>query len=92
MVKLSRRERLVLAALARQTTWPQRTTTGWVGDAAQQDWVPASRKVLARLAQLGLAQDLSIDHIAAVGQRLTMARGERYTITDAGRKALAQNG
>ncbi|QBP29754.1 hypothetical protein SEA_TYPHA_99 [Mycobacterium phage Typha] len=88
-MKLSRREREVLRALAKQTTWPARTTTGWIGAAAQQDWVPDTRKVLARLAGLGLVEDQSARHIAQVGGRVTMATGSRFQITDRGREVVA---
>ncbi|AMQ67044.1 hypothetical protein SEA_BIPPER_109 [Mycobacterium phage Bipper] len=89
-MKLSRRERAVLGALARQGSWPQRTTTGWTGEAAQADWVPDSRKVLAQLASQGLVVDESRPSMVATGQRVVMTKASRYSITDRGRAALGR--
>lgn len=86
--RLSRREREVLAAIGRQNVWPVATTTGWAGDAADKQWVPATRKVLAYLARLGLVVDESTSYMP--GDVVGMRRAARYRITEEGRKALPQ--
>lgn len=86
MTRLSRRERECLKALAAQGSWPQRTLTGWVGDAVNAEWLPKSRELLRALADLGLAVDESGRQFHTARGRTQLVYAHRYTISDAGRE------
>lgn len=91
-VRLSRRERDCLKALAAQETWPLRSTTGWLGEAAESNWVPRTRQLLRYLASLGLAVDESSTHIFPTKDGgAQMAPAERYRISDTGRTRAQRN-
>lgn len=90
MIRLSRRERECLKALAAQGSWPQRTLTGWVGEAVNAAWLPKTRELLAELAARGLAIDESARQLHTARGRTQFVHAHRYSISPAGRRQLEQ--
>lgn len=94
--RLSSRQRRCLQALAEQGSWPATTGEfGWRPDVPVGDWARDSRRVLASLAELGLAASdgtttLAGARTAAGLPGIRTARAHRYTITELGEQAAAR--
>lgn len=82
-MRLSRRQRDCLRALAVQGHWPGRATNGW-DRVAVGEWAKDTPRVLRGLVGLGLVVDESVRTIDA-----GLVRAQRFSISDAGRALLS---